>query len=50
MHRRILIAELGFSDMPQLFGNGETISFEDVAQQAEEWQAGVVLLTGDGGS
>lgn len=45
LHRRMLIADMGSSDIPELVRNLETISFEDVAQQAEELQAGVVLLT-----
>ena len=46
----MLIADMGSSDIPELVRNLEPVSLEDVAQQAEEWQAGVVLLTRDGGS
>ena len=46
LHRRMLIADIGFSDIRQLVGNLETISFQEIAATVEELQAGMVLLTG----
>ena len=46
MHRRILIADMGFSGIRQLVGKMVTLSFQEIAQTAEELQAGVILLTG----
>ena len=46
LHRRMCIADMGFSGIRQLVANLETISWDEIAQQAEEQQPGLILLTG----
>ena len=46
LRRRVLIADMGHSCIQELATRLETVSFSDIAQCAEDQQAGLLLLTG----
>ena len=44
--RRMVIADMGHSSFRELATHFKTVSFKEISQQAEEQQAGLILLTG----